>query len=251
MLVGIVILVGLTIAVAALVLAPRLGVGAVKCSAAPDRPHPFGYKMAWLAVRSTDTSGVIEQLGLFKPQLANWESGLGTIYDDRLGEARVFVSPPVDGWTFVVGLSLPVPLGERFHDKASVLIERLSQRFPEVQYFFTYPLIDTFAWARARDGRIERAFAVGEGGVVWNRGKTTREELALGLKYFELRGVRNRKDDAGGEIMLHPTESHVLELAGRWGLDPTRIDAGIAEPALGLVGIVPLAWRPERKRLAA
>ena len=184
-------------------------------------------------------------------QDANWESGLGTVYDDRLGDSHLFVSPPVEGWTFVVGLSLPAPVGDRFVDKAMPLIVRLATSFPDVQYFFSYPLIDFYAWARAVDGRLVRAFAIGENGVMWNQGRTTQQERSLGLRLFELRGVRGRRGDAGGELVLYPTETHVIELAAMWGIDPTRIDSRPVQPALGAVGIAPLAWRPERRRQAA
>ena len=181
----------------------------------------------------------------------NWNSGLGTVYDDKLGENHVFVTPPVNGWTFVVGLSLPHPASRAFVDKWTPLLVQLGTRFPEVQYFFTYPLIDFFAWARLVDGRLVRAFAIGDQGVLLNRGKPTREERRLGLKLFEMRGVKGRTGDAGGELILHPTEDHVMRLAQGWSLDPTRFDASTAEPGLGAVALTPAAWRPERLRRVA
>ncbi len=91
-----------------------------------------------------------------------------------------------------------------------------------MQYFFAYPPVDLFAWARLLDGRLMRAFAIGDSGVVWNKGRATKEERSLGLKLFDFRGVRGRKGDAGGEIILYPTEEHVLRLAGRWSQDPDQ-----------------------------
>ena len=161
---------------------------------------------------------------------------------------HVFVSPPVDGWTFVVGLPLPHPVGRAFADKCTPLLLDLGAQFPEVQYYFTYPLIDFFAWARIKDGRLVRAFAIGDEGIVWNKGRTTREEKALGLKLFELRGVRGRKGDAGGEIILYPTEDHVMRIAAGWSLDPTMLGEAPAEASIGYVGLAPLRWRPERLR---
>ena len=93
---------------------------------------------------------------------------------------------------------------------------QLGSRFPEVQYFFTYPLIDFFAWARIVEGKLVRGFAIGDQGILLNRGKPTREERRLGLKLFEMRGVKERTGDAGGELMLHPTEDHVMRLAQAW-----------------------------------
>ena len=238
----------LTVVVAVYRLAPLIGEGRVLFDGTPDRPAPFGYKMAWLAVRAADPVLLAADLGLANPTPANWNSGIGSVYDDALGEQHVYVTPPVNGWCFVVGLSLPYPAGRSFADKHTPLLVDLGRRYREVQYFFTYPLIDYFAWARFADGRLSRCFAINDCGVVTNVGRVTREERALGLKLFELRGVKGRKGDAGGELILHPTEEHVLRLAGAWSMDPTTLDRFPAASGLGVVGLAPVAWRPERLR---
>lgn len=242
------VMIAMTVAVAAYVLAPRMGGGQLLFSAEPDRPVAFGYDMGWLAVRTRDTEAVVAALGLGEPQRCNWDSGIGTVYHREFGESRVYVAPPVNGWTFVVGLPLPHPAGRNFVDKCTPLLTALGGRFVEVQYYFCYPPIDMFAWARLVDGRLLRGFAAGDEGVIWNKGKTTREERALGLKLFELRGVRGRRGDAGGEMILHPTEDHVMRLALRWSLDPTRLNATSAQPGLGYIALAPAGWRAERTR---
>jgi hypothetical protein len=242
-------MVALTVAVAAHALAPRMAKGRVIFKDEPDRPAAFGYKMAWLAVRTRDTAGLVEELGLVAPVPCNWSCGIGTVYDDRLGADHVFVSPAVNGWTFVVSLSLPHPVGRAFVDKCTPLLLGLARRYAEVQYFFSYPPIDFFAWARVIDGRLVRAFAIGDEGVIWRKGKTTREESALGLRLFEFRGVRGRRGDAGGEIILYPTEDHVMRLAERWSLDPTKLGAGaVTAPGTGYIARAPATWRTERLR---
>ena len=77
------------------------------------------------------------------------------------------------GWTFVVGLPLPHPVGRGFVDKCTPMLVDLGGRFEEVQYFFSYPPIDYYAWARVKDGRLVRAFAVSDEGIVWNKGRAT------------------------------------------------------------------------------
>lgn len=247
----VVVLVALTVAVAYLVLVPRIAISRVIYDVRPDRPAAFGLKMAWLAIRTTETDRVVDVLGLVAPVAASWDSGIGTVYDDALGEKRVFVSPPVEGWTFVVGLSLPTPMSAAFVDKWTPTMTALGEAFGDVQYYFSYPLIDFFAWARVKDRRLVRAFAIGDAGVVMNVGKPTREEKALGLRLFELRGVRERRGDAGGEIILHPTEDHVLRIAAKWSIDPTTLGPASAPAALGLIAESPGYWRAERLRKTA
>ncbi len=217
----------------------------------PDRPRAFGCSMAWLAIRNAEPQDVIETLGLLEATCCNWNSGIGAVYDDRLSATHVFVSPPVGGWTFVVGLPLPHPVGRGFVDKCTPLLVDLGGRFTQVQYFFSYPPIDFYAWARVRDRRLVRAFAVTDEGIVWNKGRTSKEERGLGLKLFELRGVQGRKGDAGGELILHPTEDHVMRLAHLWSVDPTTLDAITTGSGSGFIAIAPAAWRAERARRAA
>ncbi|MDX2257342.1 MAG: hypothetical protein NW205_00345 [Hyphomicrobiaceae bacterium] len=244
-------LVGLTIAAAAHLLSRPDVRRTLLLSDVPDRPLAFGSGMAWLAVRTEDGMAVASQLGIPAVQLANWNSGLGTIYDERLGAARLYITPPVKGWTFVVGLSLPHPVGPAFVDKLSPLLLKLGSAFPDVQYYFAYPAIDYFAWARVANGKIVRAFAVSDAGIVWNKGKISKEERALGLRLFELRGVKGRSGDAGGELVLYPTEPHVFEIARGWSVDPMQLGSGSVSPVLGLMADAPLSWAAERARKSA
>lgn len=217
----------------------------------PDQACAFGYKMAWLAVRTDDALALAKTLGLESTVQANWNSGIGTVYDEKLGPSHVFVTPPVEGWTFVVGLGLPHPVNERFVDKLTPLLLSLGKQFPEAQYFFTYPLIDFFAWARVVNGKLTRAFAVNDEGVVWNKGRITRAERSLGLSLFELRGVKERHGDAGGELVLYPTEDHVMEIARSWSIDPIRLDRIEVEAGAGILAPVPAHWGAERRRRTA
>ena len=234
-----------TIATAAFVLAPQIGKGQLIFDLRPDLPRPFGYRMAWLAIRTRDTHRVAECLGLAGTQSANWDTGLGTIYSPGHAGDRLFVSPPVNGWTFVVGLALPLPLGRDHADKATPLLLDLGARFIEVQCYVSHPASDRYAWARIIDGRLVRAFAIGKDGVLWKHGKPTKEEKTMGLKLFQVRGVRGKRDDMGSELLMHPTEEHVMRLAAKWSLDPTRVDQVQVSASLGLIGHAPARWRPE------
>ena len=240
-----------TVALAAFWLAPRMGRGRVIFQVDPDRPLPFGCDIAWLAIRTRDTAAVCDELGLGELVEVNWNSGLGTVYDRDLGRNRVFVSPPVDDWTFVVSLALPHPVGSGFVDKCSPLLARLAGRFVSVQYFLCYPDLDLFAWARFDEGRLVRAFASTDEGVIWSKGKPTRPERSLGLRHFEVRGVKERSGDAGSEILLAPTEDHILQIAKAWSRDPTRLSQRDAAAGLGRIAIVPRSWTMERLKKSA
>ncbi len=253
----IVILIGLTIAAAALVVAPRFAPSRVVFDDTPDSPKAFGYGMSWLAIKSADTDAIARVLGLTEFERANWNTGIGAIYDRHLSDSYVFVTPPVKGWTFVAGVPLPHPIGRTFIDKLTPLLARASAEFGEVQYFAAFPIIDYFAWARLSKGRMIRAFAIGDDGVVWDRGRLTAEERTLGLKLFDLRGIKGRSGDAGGAIILYPTQEQVVQLARVWSLDPTALDArggsskGGEQAAPGLIARVPPTWRAERVRRQA
>lgn len=245
------VFIALTVAGLIFLILPGLAERRIEFASEPDAPVAFGTDMAWIAVRSGDTAAVMAALDLVGATRANWSSGIGTVYDKRLCDDFVFVTPPVKGWTFITGVPLPLPANRAFVDKLTPLLAGLAGAFREVQYFASYPIIDLFAWARLERGRMTRAFAVGDEGVVWDRGRPSREERALGLKLFELRGIRCRKGDTGESIILHPTQEHVLRLAGNWSLDPTTFENRNEQPGVGFVARAPQAWRAERIRKAA
>lgn len=240
------IFIAITIAVAFWVLLPRLREHRVIFNIAPDSPRSFGCDMSWLAIKTNDPNSVVAALGAVEQTPANWDCGIGAAYDMDLGQTHLFVSPVTQGWVFVIGSALPYPTGQAYVDKWTPLLAELANQFKEVQYFASYPDIDLFAWARLSDGKWQRAFAVSDEGVIWTRGRLSREERQLGLKLFELRGVRGRKGDAGGELLMHPTQEHVMRLAQQWSLNPTLLDGIKLSPSLGLAIIAPRTWRPER-----
>jgi len=245
-------MIGLTVAAIVYVVLPGLErPRTVVLAVEPDTPKPFGPSMAWIAVRTQDTARVASLLELAPLLPANWDAGVGTVYDSALSDEHVFISPPVKGWTFVAGVPLPLPAGRAFVDKLTPLLAHLSSQFRDVQYFAAFPEVDFYAWARLERGRIVRAFAIGEEGVIWDRGRLSPQERALGLKLYEVRGIRARKGDAGEGIILHPTQEQVLRLACGWSLDPSMLDKIEGPAGIGAVARAPSAWRSERIRHAA
>ena len=240
----------LTVA-AAFALAHRLAEGRVLFDATPDTPAPFGYRMAWLAVRTRDAQQVADVLGLDVLEAANWRTGIGTVYDERLGETHLYLTPPLNGWTFVVGQCLPQPLGRGFTDKSTPMLLDLAAKFPEAQYFLSSPAVEFYAWARVASGKLARAFAIGDEGIIWNKGKVTAEERSLGLKLTEIKAPRSRKGESAAAMLDYPTEAHVMYLAGCWSLNPTTIAATTPGTGTGYICAPPAKWRPERLRKTA
>ncbi|MGE0630204.1 MAG: hypothetical protein AB7O43_20610 [Hyphomicrobiaceae bacterium] len=242
------VLLVLTILAAAFVMAPLIREERIVFDMTPDAPAPFGEGMAWLAVKTRDAARVADVLNLTPLQQANWQTGIGTIYDERLGESHVYLAPPVDGWTFVVGLALPQPLGRSFVDKCTPMLLDLSAAFPEAQYFLAYPPLDCYGWARVNGGKLVRAFAVNDAGVIWNKGRAGKPERALGLQRVEIKFGRGSKSNVNPPVLIYPTEAHVLHIASCWSIDPTSIAAKQPEAELGYICAPPPQWRPERLR---
>lgn len=249
--VSVALLIAGTIVLIARYALPSMGAKRMLLPSEPDTPKPFGSNMAWIAVRSEDSAAIVEALNLTERAQVNWDAGIGAVYDSVLANGYVFVSPPVKGYTFIAGIALPLPAARGFVDKLTPLLMELGVRFKEVQYFASFPVIDFYAWARIEKGRMVRAFAIGDEGVIWDRGRLTPEERALGLKLFEVRGIRGRKGDTGEAIILHPTEQQVLRMACVWSLDPSRLGAVTGEEGAGIIARTPAAWRSERLRKAA
>jgi hypothetical protein len=212
--------------------------------ATPDQPSPFGYKTAWLAVRTEDTRGLAEKLALTDQQAANWSTGVEASYNQS--ETHVFVSPSVHGWTFVVGAALPDVGDPKRPDKCTPLLQELSTLYGEACYFGTHRIVEFHAWILARNGQVIRKYAyLGEKGItLWDEGKQTEEEKALGFRFFADKPPPGQGDEYyARKDLRHPKEEDVTRLAGRWSIDPTTIDQLEAEKSVGIVGRVPRSWR--------
>jgi hypothetical protein len=217
----------------------------------PDKPQPFGFKVNWLALKTSDPLAVVDALDLKETTPANWESGLAVVYEY---DPWIFVSPPVGGLVLAVGVSLPYPTLETQHDigrKFDAMFLRLMSRFTDVQFYGSHRVVDFVAWARAIDGRPVRIFAYAGGGdcVLTNIGEQTPEEAKLrfanltGLspleandELFRLAEEQRAEQDrlvASGlsrrEAIARtrqvgpksfPGERDVVDLAGMWSINP-------------------------------
>ncbi len=217
---------------------------------APDLPVPFGHNVAWLCLSTSDTAAVASALGLsdgraWKRVLAEtpWGPGVEAAHQ-QAGE--VYVTPPVGDWTLAVGAAL-FQSPERTATVLRPLLERLSLRFGEVQYFANHTDIGLNVWGRAERGRLVRGYSwLGARGVtLWDEGEPTEEELGLGFRFGVGQPPRVESGDAG-DLAPFPDDG-VLQLAYLWSIDPTSLDQEFKEPGSGLLGsLTPTVPAPRR-----
>lgn len=198
-----------------------------------DRPRSFGYKVGWFAVQAHGPAELANELRLVNPAPANWERG---IYEAYAG--RMFVTPPVANWVLAISSNI---LGQE-HDWISPVrktLEHLSFRFGEAQLYFTHRVVEMHVWARSRFGKLDRGYAyLGESGeTLWNEGPKSAEEVALGWRFFDEHEADGYESDYWGrQDLVFPDESHVVQIAGAWSLNPTLLEQQFQQPGLGLVG---------------
>jgi hypothetical protein len=186
----------------------------------PSPPESFGYKCAWLAIRGRSLEQVVAALPLHSARRANWREGIAVAYG---GSGEVFVSPPVDGWIFVVGLrGLPGPGDSKHADEIVPFVTRLSRDLDtSVQFFFTHRIVETHVWGMAAQGKLVRAFGYSgeQGETLLDVGAPTDAEKAL-----------NPAERA------KPNEKTVMRVAGQWGIDPQTLEQRDAGPGAGWIG---------------
>lgn len=199
----------------------------------PDVPVAFGYKTNWLAVQTSQSEAVLDVLGLVAVRRANWETGLDAAY-----KGCVFVSPPFEGWVFVVGRNLPGPGISDSPDRWDLLMSSLARRFDDVQFFGTHRVSEYHAWARFQGGQEQRAFAY-SGGTLVDRGKQTDGEHQLGLKFFDHTSPEaNSEGYWEREDLSYPDEEVVMQVAGKWGINPTTLEDREYSVSVGWLGAI-------------
>jgi hypothetical protein len=200
----------------------------------PDDPVQFGFKNTWWALATTDTQAVVAAIRLQNAQPANWRTGVKYAY-----ERSVFVTPPVDGWTLIVGFYFP-PSGQGARDEVLGPLIRLSDRFGTACVFGTHRIVEYHVWAKAVAGSLVRGYGwVGESGrTFWDEGPTTAEEQKLGFAFFDER-CPEAKDDCywEREDLDFPDEMRVMEIARGWCVSPIDLhEYTPEEKSLGVLG---------------
>jgi hypothetical protein len=190
-------------------------------------PFLFDRPNRWLAIKCSNLHKVQNALGLNNPTPCPLSEGFS-----RLGEHKLFISPPVKGWILVVGNSLP-DMNEDI-DKLFRFLMKVAGELGSIQYFSANRVLNHHAWVRIENNRVYRAYAWA-GETLWNQGDRTAAEKELELKCY----------DYGANPLPYPftaRDSHVantekvIQLAARWSIDPRAVNHQNLRPALGIAG---------------
>ena len=201
----------------------------------PDYPLPFGYKCQWLAFKTQDPQVVVTALKLQRVRPVNWETGISGAYSKK-----IFVTPSLGEWVLAIGRTLPDLGDEKHPDRMVPLLIELSKVFEEVQFYSTHRVVEYHAWVKARGGEIIRAFAyLGESGTtLWDRGDKTPEEIELDLNYTDETSPEAQEESFWErEDLRFPNEEDVIDIAGRWSIDPL-FESDQFQPGVGVLGVL-------------
>jgi hypothetical protein len=198
----------------------------------PDRAEhhglPFNQPDVWLAIRNRNVDLILETLGMQNTTPCSWEDGL-----ENTEQRGVFVSPPIGGWTLVIGPRLP-DLNDDI-DALFRFITQLSARLGHVQYFHSNPALHHHAWARSEYGRIHRAFAWTDH-TIWNQGRPTLAEAQLGMICPGYDDPAKAAESFGQPDFVMANAERVPALAARWSVNLSTLTAQSFNRDRGVAG---------------
>lgn len=193
-------------------------------------PVGFGYKHAWLAIRTEDMEAAAEALGVVEAHPAAWAAGIEAAYEAGQGPAPVFLTPVVDGWTLAV-----LGGGELLEDDGvgggALDLPSLSHRFGEVQKFATHRIVDYQECQRWVNGSPVRRYCwIGESAEIrFDEGEPISAEGNL-LRAADL--------DGDWDAFEFADEETVMAVAAEWSINPTTLDERDDLPPRGLLGFL-------------
>lgn len=208
---------------------PSNGPARLAASSAAMADFIFDQPACWVAIRSRNLSLVQEVVGLQDASSCSWMEGLTEVVTDN----RLFISPPIREWILVFGPSLPRPSDDI--DQCFRFLTRLSKELGEVQYFSRDSVTYEHAWARLVDGTVVRAYAWFRE-TLWNQGHFSEAERSTGVQTF---GYAEAPDPAelGAQDRYRANTERIYALAGRWSVDPSRVNqSDLMSSGLGVSG---------------
>lgn len=107
----------------------------------------------------------------------------------------------------------------------------LSILFGEAQFFDSLRNVDTYSWVKAIQGRLVRAFSIGQyEEYFWDEGESTKAEEDLGFLLPSFETLLDEKPP-----WKWPTEKDLLHIAGEWSVNPSKIDRYDTPKSLGVL----------------
>ncbi|MEU8134090.1 HEAT repeat domain-containing protein [Streptodolium elevatio] len=217
-----------------------------------DRPQPsHACWMNWLAVSSGDQAGIMDALDLTDPRPVTFALGNDIVDADGHGRHdedhdcfdRVFVTPELDGWTFVMGSWCDPGDAERSDDVLRLCL-LLSARFGKAQAYYYGAQGDGSGWLIAENGAVVRRYC--------ETGDADDELLTLG---DPLPLERLRREELGLAPDWHAAEEEqdaedawksaafglAPEVAAAYGISPLAIGPDTPVRGTGVVALTPYA----------
>lgn len=201
-----------------------------------DLPVPItGCFLSWIAVEASDQHQVMDFFGLTPTWPATFALGIaaadadGHRRDDEARHlARVFVTPPVDGWTLLVGPWCSL-IAEGRRDEILGLCVRASATFGKAQAYWYGERGDGSAWLVAENGTLIRRGA--------NTGEALDEEIGLGAPVpYEAEMLATEEDEDQRRYALF---DFAPALAGQLSVNPRELSAATTWQGHGWLALTP------------
>jgi hypothetical protein len=188
-----------------------------------DSTVSFGYKCMWIAVKTNDKDKIANILEIKNKKPCNWKQGIEQAYEDK-----VFITPQVGQWTFVVGWGLT---NSNFKDELEEVnsfktkIDKLSKEFGEAQFFVTHRVSEYHLWAKSINGQTVRLYSyLGEKGEnIAIEGQPTDFEKKYKLINTFSKEAKDEHYIERTDILI-PDEGFVMKIAANWSIDPTTLE---------------------------
>jgi HEAT repeat protein len=202
-----------------------------------DHPMPISCCfLSWIAVETSDQSRVMDFFDLTPSWPATFSLGIaaadsdGHGHDDEFGHlARVFVTPPLDGWTLLVGPWCDPADNERLEDVLELCV-CASAEFGKAQAYWFGAQGDGSAWLIAESGTLIRRAS--------NIDEALDEAVALGVPLPSEAEVLAAEEDE--DFRRSALFDFAPSLAGQLSIDPFALSTATAWNGHGWLALTPI-----------
>ncbi len=213
----------------------------IRVKLATDHPVPVTCCfLSWIAVATSDQQQVMRLFGLTPAWPATFPLGIAAADRDGHGlhdgpgrYARVFVTPPLDGWTLLIGPWCD-PVDEERRDDVLERCVRASAVFGRAQAYWFAARDDGSAWLVAENGMLVRRGA-SPGDAL---DEEPDEEIALGPRLpYEAEVLAAEPDEVWRRTVL---SRFAPMLAARLSINPLTLSAQTPWQGHGWIALTPI-----------